>query len=204
MSALEIFDCEQGSPQWFACRAGIPTASEFATVMASGRGGGPSVTRRKYMLSLIGEVMTGECAESYANGHMERGKAMEPDARAMYAFMKDREPKTVGFMRRGRSGASPDSLIGDDGLLEIKTKLPHLQLECILDGRLPPEHKAQCQGQLWISGRQWLDFASYWPKLPLFCVRVERDDNYIAQIKVSVDDFLGEMDQLILKIKEAA
>jgi YqaJ-like viral recombinase domain len=201
MAELEIFDCEQGSEAWFACRAGLPTASEFATVMASGKGGGESKTRRKYMLTLIGEVLTGAVVEGYTNAHMERGKAMESDARDMYAFMTSTEPKSVGFMRRGRAGASPDSLIDDQGLLEIKTKLPHLQLECLLDGRLPPEHLAQVQGQLWISGRQWLDFCSYWPGLPLFRIRVSRDEAYIARIKVAVDEFLGEMDQLITKFK---
>jgi hypothetical protein len=170
--------------------------------MAEGRTkGSPSVTRRKYMLTLIGEIMTEECVEGYSNDHMDRGKTMEDDARAMWAFMTDQEPTAVGFLRRGRVGASPDSLVGTDGLLEIKTKLPHLQLECILQNRLPPEHVAQCQGQLWVSGRQWLDFVSFWPKLPLFRVRVERDEPYIAKLKVAVDDFLAEMDQLIVKLR---
>jgi hypothetical protein len=198
---LEIFNCEQGSPEWYACRAGIPTASEFATVMASGRGA-ESKTRRKYLLTLIAERLTGQCVEGYSNGHMERGKAMEGDARDLYAFMTNLEPQPVGFMRRGRAGASPDSLIGESGLLEIKTKLPHLQLECLLGDKLPPEHKAQCQGQLWISGREWLDFVSYWPGLPLFRKRVERDEPYIAEIQVAVAEFLGEMDRLVELIKQ--
>lgn len=198
---LQIFDCEQGNPDWHACRAGIPTASEFATVMASGRGGGESKTRRKYMLTLIGQRLTGKVEEGYTNGHMERGKEMEAEARDLYSMVADIEPQRVGFMRRGDAGASPDSLVGNDGLLEIKTKLPHLQLECILADQLPSEHKAQCQGQLWISGRQWVDFVSYWPGLRLFKKRVHRDEAYIAQIKVAVDEFNSELLELLEKVK---
>jgi hypothetical protein len=190
---LQIIDCEQGSAEWFAARAGIPTASEFATVVAKGRGGADSKTRRAYMMKLIGERLTGQPMESYSNVHMERGKVMEDEARDLYAMLRDCEPQRVGFMRRGEAGASPDALIGTDGLLEIKTKAPHLQIETLLANRLPPDHIAQVQGQLWISGREWVDFVSYWPGLPLFVTRVPRDEQYIATLKVEVADFLAEM-----------
>lgn len=190
---LQVFDCPQGSTEWYAARAGIPTASKFATVMAKGRGGAESKTRRKYMLQLIGERLTGQPMESFSNDHTERGKAMEAEARDLYAMVRGVEPQQVGFMRRGNAGASPDSLVGADGLLEVKTKLPDIQIETLLANRLPPEHVAQVQGQLWISGRQWVDFVSYWPGLPLFVTRVHRDETYIATIKVEVDEFLAEM-----------
>jgi hypothetical protein len=199
---LQIINCEQGSPEWFAARAGIPTASEFATVMAKGKGGADSKTRRTYMLKLIGERLTGQPMESFSNVHMERGKAMEDEARDLYAMVSGNDPQPVGFMRRGEAGASPDSLIDTDGLLEVKTKLPHLQIEVLLAKRLPPEHVAQVQGQLWISGRSWLDFVSYWPGLPLFTVRVQRDETYIATIKTEVDDFLGELAGVIAQLKD--
>lgn len=207
---LQIFNCEQGSEDWIACRLGIPTASEFATVMAKGKGGGDSKTRRTYMLKLAGERLTQQRMYSYSNDHMERGKEMEAEARDLYAMVSDVEPVQVGFLRRGDAGASPDSLIGDAGLLEIKTKLAHLQLECLLDDELPPEHKAQCQGQLWIAEREWVDFCSYWPGLPLFRHRVYRDEAYIKQIATAVDAFNAEMLELISKVngysqrKEAA
>ena len=195
-----IFDCEQGTPEWFACRLGIPTASEFGTVMASGRGGGPSVTRRKYMLQLIGERLTGEVADSYTNAHMERGKAMEDQARKVYAFEAGVEPRRIGFIRNGDMGASPDSLIDKDGMVELKTKLPHLHLEALLENRLPPEHKPQVQGQLLVAEREWCDFVSYWPKLRPLIVRVYRDEKYIselaAHIKVFNDELLALMAQL--------
>jgi hypothetical protein len=199
---LEIYDCEQGSPEWFACRLGIPTASEFATVMASGRGGGESKTRRKYLLTLIGERLTGQIAPGFSNDHMERGKVMEDEARDLYAMVAEVEPQRIGFMRRGDAGASPDSLVGDKGLLEIKTKLPHLQLECLLDEKLPAEHAKQIQGQLWISGREWCDLVCYWPALPPFIKRVERDERAIAEIKIAVEDFNAELQALMGQLEK--
>jgi hypothetical protein len=200
MSELRIYDCAQNSPEWHEARRGIPTASKFADVLAKGQG----LTRRKYLLTLAGEILTGECAEGFSNAHTERGHAMEDDARQLFAFAHDAEPVRVGFMRRGRTGASPDSLIGSDGLLEIKTKLPHLQLDCLEKGKLPPEHVAQVQGQLLVSGRQFCDFVSYWPRMPLFHIRVERDDAYIAKLAQEVDDFLGELDAIVSKYQEKA
>ena len=200
MSDLQIFDCEQGSPEWFACRLGIPTASRFKDVLARGQG----LTRKKYLYTLAGEILTGERAESYANDHMERGKEMEAEAREMYAFQTGRDPVQVGFMRRGDVGCSPDALIGDDGLLEIKTKLPALHLEVLERGTLPPEHVAQVQGQLLISGRAWCDFVSYWPKLPLFVCRVERDDAYIATLAAEVEAFNQELRAMVCKYQELA
>lgn len=200
MSELVIFDCDQNSDAWLAARMGIPTASEFSTVLAKGRGGGESVTRRKYLFTLAAQIITGEYVQTWAgNEHTERGHAMEDEARQFYAFQRDTDPQRIGFMRRDRAGASPDSIIGDDGLLEIKTKLPHLHLEVLEQDRLPPEHVAQVQGQLWVSGRAYCDFVSYWPKLPLFVKRVERDEEYIAKLAQSIADFNGELDAIVSK-----
>jgi hypothetical protein len=198
---MQIIECDQGSEEWLRARMGIPTASEFATVMASGRGGGESKTRKTYMLKLAGEVLTGEPMDCHSNAHMERGKAMEPEARDLYAFMKDVEPQLVGFIRNGPKGRSPDSLIGNDGATEIKTKLAHLQIDCLLSGDLPPEHKAQCQGVLWVAEREWIDFVSYWPGLPLFIVREHRDEEYIAKLSAAVDQFNHELAQMVDRIR---
>lgn len=196
MTDLQIFDCEQNSADWFAARRGIPTASEFSTVLAKGQG----ITHRKYLLTLAGQILTGEVVQAWAgNEHTERGHAMEDDARRLYAFQCDAEPERVGFMRRGRAGASPDSLVASDGLLEVKSKLPHIQLEVLEQNRLPPEHVAQVQGQLWISGRAYCDFVSYWPKLPLFVIRVERDEAYIAKLAQAVADFNDELSAIVAK-----
>lgn len=194
---IEVFDCEQGSPEWFQCRAGIPTASMFATVMAKGEG----KTRGRYLRELAGEILTGEMAESYTNGHMDRGKLMEDEARATYAFIQDAEVRRVGFIRNGSKGASPDSLIGNDGGLEIKTALPHIQIERLERDRLPPEHKAQVQGGLWVAEREWWDFVSFWPKLPMLKVRVWRDEPYIKELAAEVDHFNEELAALVDRIR---
>lgn len=194
---MEIFNCEQGTDEWFACRAGIPTASMFATVMAKGEG----KTRAKYMRELAGEIITGECAESFSNGHMDRGKAMEDDARRLYAFLADVEPEIVGFIRSGNKGASPDSLIGDNGGLEIKTALPHIQIDRLERDRLPPEHVAQVQGGLWVAEREWWDFVSFWPKLPMLKVRVVRDEEYIKAMSDEIDRFNDELAALVERIR---
>jgi hypothetical protein len=198
--------CDQGSPEWFLARAGIPTASEFSTVMAKGKDGGRSVTRRKYMLQLLGERLTGEVAESYSNAHMERGKVMEAEARDLYLFRTDAEHRLAGTFINDElgAGASPDIVIGPRGGAEIKTKLPHLQLELLLTGGLPAEHKAQVQGQLLVTEWDWIDFVSYWPKLPLHVVRVERDEPYLTTLRQALADFNGELAALAQKFQEAA
>ena len=195
---LEVFDCEQGMDEWFAARCGVITASEFATVLAKGRSGGESVTRRKYLLTLAYERIAGEVAEKWeGNRHTERGKIMEEEARLAYSFRADVEPQQIGFMRRLNIGASPDSLIGEDGLLEIKTKLPHLQLDVLEKNRLPPEHVAQVQGQILVSGRMWCDFVSYWPGLPLFVTRVQRDGEYIGKLSDALVEFDREINDYV-------
>lgn len=197
----EIVSCDQNTDTWFRARMGIPTASEFATVMAKGKGGGDSKTRQTYLYKLAGEIITGEPMESYSNAHMERGKAMEDEARSLYEFMADVECERVGFIRSGRKGASPDSLVGNAGMVEIKTKLPHLMVETILRGEFPPEHKAQCQGQLWVAEREWIDIAVYWPGMPLFVTRATRDEDFIKQLSEAVDAFNEELDSIVARVR---
>jgi hypothetical protein len=195
---MQIIECEQGSPEWFAARAGLPTASEFSTIMAKGKDGGQSVTRLTYMRKLAGEILTGEPMENYTNAHMERGRVMEDEARDLYAFMTDCEPQRVGFIRNGDKGCSPDSLIGANGGLEIKSALAHIQIERLSRGDLPPEHRAQVQGSIWVAEREWWDFVSYGgAKLPLFVHRVPRDDGYIATIAGAVAKFNDELAALV-------
>lgn len=198
---LEIINCEQGTEEWFRARMGIPTASEFSTVLASGRGGGESKTRRTYMLKLAGEIITGELQESYTNAHMERGKVMEDEARSFYAFMNDAEPERVGFVRNGPKGCSPDSLIGTNGALEIKTALPHILADLILKDAFPPEHKAQTQGVLWVAEREWIDLVVYWPKMPRFVKRAFRDEAYIKDLSAGVDQFNAELQETVERLR---
>lgn len=195
---MEIFNCEQNTPEWFEARRGIATASQFATVMAKGEG----KTRRTYMMKLAGEIITGEPMESFSNEHTERGHKMEDEARDLYAFQTGAQLERVGFIKSGRAGASPDSLIGADGGAEIKTKLPHLLGELILKDEFPPEHRAQVQGTLWISKRQWWDIAVYWPGMPLFVKRLHRDEAFIQKLATEVDRFNAELDDVVSQIRQ--
>lgn len=194
---IQIVECEQNSPQWYAARLGIPTASMFATVMAVGVKGGKSLTRIAYLNKLAGEILTGEPMENYVSADMERGKLMEDEARDLYTFETGAEPQRVGFVRNGEKGASPDSLIGESGGLEIKSAAAHIQVARLLDGGLPSEHKAQVQGSLWVCEREWWDFCSYCPKLPLLRVRVTRDEDYIKKLANEVDLFNTELRQTV-------
>jgi hypothetical protein len=204
---MEIFhDIQQGTPEWFAVRLGTPSASQFKTVMARGRGEGVSLTRTKYMRQLAGERLTGQPMETYSNGAMERGKAMEAEARDYYAFMKDCDPVQVGFVRNGDGdnlyGCSPDALVGDDGLLEIKTAKPDVLIEWIERGTLPPEHRSQVQGQMWGCEREWCDFIGYWPRMPKFIIHVERDGSYIDKLATAVAEFNAELSELVERLRK--
>lgn len=196
-----IHDCEQNTEAWHRARLGLPTASMFATVQARGKGGGESLTRKTYLLKLAGEILTGQPMANFSNAQMERGHAMEDEARERYAFEHDAEPIKVGFISNGRKGCSPDSLLDANGLLEIKTKEAHLLIEALLRDDAPPEHKAQCQGQLWVAEREWIDLAIYWPKLPLVVHRAYRDEAYLKSLGASVDEFNAELDEMVAKVR---
>lgn len=199
---IQIHEVVQGTPEWFACRAGKATASMFATVMAQGRGGAESATRKTYMLRLAGEIITGEPEETYSNDHMKRGQVMEAEARERYVFDRDAELQLVGFISNGRMGASPDALIvGSRGALEVKTKIPSRLIDCILRDDAPPEHKAQCQGLLLVGELEWTDLAMYWPKMPFPIRRIVRDDLYITNLRGEIDRFNDELDALVERVR---
>lgn len=198
---MQIVNCEQGTPDWYAARMGIVTASEFKTIIGVKKDAREKVTRDTYMRKLAGERLTGEPMYSYVNGDMERGKAQEDEARNMYAFMTDTEPLRVGFIKNYDAGCSPDSLIGTTGGLEIKSAQAHIQIERLLRSELPPEHKAQVQGNLWLAERDYWDFVSFCPKLPLFVRRVPRDEGYIANLAGAVKAFNEELDALVASIR---
>ena len=197
MTAVIYRDLDQNTDEWRALRAGIVTASELKSVIAKGEG----KVRKAYMLRLAGERLTGVPADTYENNHMIRGREIEAEARELYCFTHEIEVKRVGFIRNGDVGVSPDGLIGDDGLAEIKSKLPHLQIECLLRDDLPPEHRAQVQGAMWIAEREWLDFVSYWPALPLCVRRQYRDETYIQMLSDEVARFNDELAQVVEKIR---
>lgn len=200
--AMTIIDCDQNSPEWYQARLGLPTASMFATIMAKGKDGGASKTRRDYLHKLAGEIVTGEPMEAFSNEHTERGKVMEDEARDLYSMQYNIEPVRVGFVLSGDKGCSPDSLLGDNGGLEIKTALPHIQIERLRKGTLPPEHRHQVQGNIWLCERKWWDFVSYCPRLPLFVLRVERDDGFIAEMSGAITKFNAELAETVEFVRQ--
>lgn len=206
---VEILDgFEQNSPEWLQARIGLCTASNFATIMASGKDGGDSKTRTKLLYQMAGEILCGEPAETYSNASMQRGSDMEAEAREHYARTNFAEIRRVGFVRRtlptGRLvGCSPDALVGDDGVLEIKTMKPELLIELALRGAagFPTQHRHQCQGALWVTGRQWCDLLIFYrgmPVAPKF--RIDRSDAHIKEISDAVEIFDYELRRLVEKI----
>jgi hypothetical protein len=196
---LETFDfLEQGSEDWLKIRAGLATASEFQNLMRAN--GKDSKTRRTYQNRLAAEIITGEPTPTYTNADMERGKEWEPEARNLYSMLTGRDLKQIGFMRRGRVGCSPDSLIeGEKVALEVKTQKAELLIDRhreIGDG-VPPEYYAQCQGIIWIADLDAVDLMVYSRKLPVWIRTVHRDQPYIDKLASEVDEFLVELDQLV-------
>lgn len=198
-----ISDIEQGSEEWLALRFGWITASKFKDVIAGGQG----KTRMAYMRQLAAETITGERIDSYSNEYMEWGTETEPQARAMYELENAVNVDQISFIKHDsiRAGCSPDGLIGNDGLIEIKCPKTTTQIETFLSGKMPPSHKAQVQGQLWISEREWTDFVSFDPRIngssSYFCVRVYRDEAYIKTLEEGVKAFENELKEMVGMLK---
>ncbi len=195
----KFFDCDQGSDEWHQLRCGLATTSDFNIIL---RDGATSKTYKEHKLKKVGEILTGMPCENYTNFHHERGKQYEPMAREDYIFYHpDPEPHRVGFVTNEYAGCSPDSLIGTEGGLEIKTMLPHLFLDVLLKQEFPSQFKAQCQGGMWVCAREWWDLVIYWPGLPLYVKRIHRDDAYIARLESAVRQFNDEVAAIVEQIR---
>lgn len=194
-----IPNLEQGSPEWFAARAGRATASCFSDVMAKGQG----KTRASYLRKLIAERITGKVVETFKNRDTDRGQEQEPLACLSYEAHTDEPLERIGFIQHDNlmAGCSPDRLVTDKSKgVEVKCVLPHVQVETILSGAYPSEHKAQIHGGMWITGFEEWDFVSYSPDMPkhrrLYIYTVKRDEDYIKQLEAEVRRFLAEVDRL--------
>lgn len=201
---------EQRSPEWFAARIGKATASNFSDVLAKLKSGGEAASRKNYRARLVVERLTGRPLESYTNAAMQQGIDREPMARLAYEAETGNMVEEVGFIAHPtlEAGASPDGLIGTNGLQEIKcpqlaTHLDYLNLDAE-----PPEYTAQIQGQLWICGREWTDFVSFNPDFPehlqLIVRRIHRDDAFIAKLAAEVAQFLDEVQTEVERWRIAA
>ena len=200
-----ITEIEQGSADWQALRLAIVTMSELDCLLVSGKGeAGFGVSAFSYMNQLIGERITGEAAElPFTTRATERGHELEGKARDLYIAQEGAELSQCAIIMNHGCGYSPDALAGNDGLLEIKTKLPKFQVDVILSGEVPKEHVAQCQGGLWVSEREWIDFVSYWPGMPMFVKRMHRDEAMIDRIAERVATFYELLEARMEKVLAA-
>ena len=201
---IELMD--QGSDEWFAIRIGKVTASRVADVLAKTKSG-YSASRDNYMAQLVCERLTGQKAEGFTNAAMQHGTETEPLARAAYEALKDVLVDEVGFVPHPTiqmAGASPDGLVGDDGLLEIKCPNTATHIDTLLSETVPTKYYTQMQFQLACTGRKWCDFVSFDNRLPeelqLFIKRVPRDDTYIKLMEAEIVQFIAELDDKINKL----
>lgn len=198
---------EQGTPEWFSVRLGKATASRISDLIATTKGGW-GASRKNYAAQLIAERLTGTPADTFSSPAMQWGTTTEPEARRVYSFREDVDVVEVGFIDHpsiAMSGASPDGLVGEEGLVEIKCPNTATHIDTLLGQCVPSKYVTQIQWQLACTGRAWCDFASYDPRLPesmrLFVQRLHRDDAEIARLEAYVIDFLGEVDETVAKLR---
>jgi putative phage-type endonuclease len=203
----------QGTPEWFAERLGRVTASRLADVLAKTKTG-YSASRANYMTQLVLERITKTRAESYSNAAMEWGVTQEPFARAAYEAHTGQMVEEVGFIQHPDiedAGASPDGLVGDDGMVEIKCPSSSTALECWLihaQGGNPVDAKyyAQMQFQMRCADRSWVDYVVFDPRMPvkaqLFIYRVQRNAEFLKIAEDEVITFLTEVDIKVAALKQ--
>jgi putative phage-type endonuclease len=198
---------DQRSPEWFAARLGKVTGSRVSDLMAKTKSG-YSASRANYMAELICERLTGEQADRFQNAAMQHGTDTEPQARSAYEFMTDRAVVETGFTIHPTIdcfGASPDGLIGADGLLEIKCPNTATHIDTLLTETVPAKYITQMQAQMACTGRAWCDFFSFDPRLPsdlqMWVARVPRDPAFITDMEAEIAAFLTELDAKVSALR---
>jgi putative phage-type endonuclease len=201
---------EQRTSDWRAARLGKATSSRIADIVARTKSG-YSTSRANYAAQLVCERLTGVATETYQSSAMAWGIEKEPEARRLYAFEQDVTVRSAGFLDHptlAMSGASPDGLVGEDGLVEIKCPITATHLDTVLGRSIPGKYLSQMQWQLAVSGRRWCDFVSYDPRLPadlrLFVQRVPRNAILIGALEREVERFLAEVEATIAKLRGIA
>jgi len=199
---------DQRSPEWYAARLGKVTASRVADVVAKTKTG-YSTSRANYMAQLICERLTGVQGESYSSAAMQWGTDTEPMARSAYENFSGALVMETGLVPHQTipmAAASPDGLIGSDGLVEIKCPITATHIETLLGQSTPGRYVTQMQWQMACTGRKWCDFVSFDPRMPesmqLFVERIARNDETISLLEREVMMFLGELDEKVGQLKE--
>ena len=206
-------ETQQRTDDWFSARCGLVTASRIADLTARTKSGWSS-SRERYMGQLVVERLTQRPMDSYQNAAMQRGIELEPAAIAAYEALRLCVVEPVGFLLHPNitlAGASPDGLVGDDGLVEVKCPETHTHLDTLVADSKPRRdpvqgrYRLQMQWQMAVTGRAWCDYVSFDDRVPehlqLFVTRVERDDALIAELEGKVMDFLEELDERIESLR---
>lgn len=204
MSDLDLI---QGSDAWLEARVGSLGASRIAEAVARTKTGW-GASRANLMAEMVAERLTGTPADRFTNAAMQWGTEKEPEARAAYEFLTDVDVALVGIVRHPSidgTHASPDGLVGEDGLVEIKAPNTATHIDTLLGQKVPEKYVTQMQWQMACTGRRWCDFASYDPRLPeamrLFVKRVERDDALIATLEKDIAAFLAELAEKVTSLR---
>jgi len=189
---MKILNVEQGSLEWLDARLGIPTASQFDRIITP-KSRKPSASRATYRAEILAEWLMGQPLDWGTTAYMDRGTELEAEARRYYVFERDVEVEQVGFIVRadGMVGGSPDGLVGDDGILEIKCPGPAQHVRYMLGE--DPDYIGQVQGYMYLTGRKWADILSYHPDLPKVIHRIERDEEYLAALVPVLDAFIEQL-----------
>ncbi|MFC5067314.1 lambda exonuclease family protein [Flaviflagellibacter deserti] len=197
----------QGTAEWLRERCGKVTASRIADLVARTKTGW-AAARINYLAELIAERLSGQPTEGYVSPAMKWGQDCEVEARRAYEFFTDQDVTEVGFVPHPMivmSGASPDGLVGEDGLVEIKAPNTATHLEILATRTVPSRYVTQMMWQMACTDRQWCDFVSYDPRLPahmrLFVQRVDRDERMIEDLEQAVREFLGELDVKVMSLE---
>jgi putative phage-type endonuclease len=202
MIKQDCLNIEQGSDEWKLARLGYVTASNIDAVMAKGKG----ISRKNYLNKVVAERLSGLAGESYSNSAMEWGVQTEPLARIAYEVSRETLVEQIGFYKHPTIqfvGVSPDGLVGDDGLVEIKCPNTTTHIDYIDNGKVPSEYYKQIQCQLWVTGRQWCDFISFDPRIKrkLFVIRANRDEELIKEMEAEVLLFLQDVQNLYVRLE---
>lgn len=197
----------QGTEEWRALRLGKVTASRVADVVARTKTGW-GASRANYAAELVAERLTGFAVEGYVNAAMQHGINTEAEARAAYEFRTDLTVTEIAFIEHpniAMTGASPDGLVGEDGMLELKCPNTATHIETLRSGAVPGKYETQMQWQMACSGRKWCDFVSYDPRLPesmrLFVKRIPRDEKRISALETEVTTFLAEIEATVADLR---
>jgi putative phage-type endonuclease len=204
---MRLIDCEQNTPEWHAARCGRVTASRIADIMRKTKTG-VSKMRQTYAGELVAERLSGIQQETFVSKPMQWGKDTEDTAREVYGFLHNVVPARIGFVVHPgfeMAGASPDSLVGDDGQIEIKCPNSSTHIETLEGAEIDPDYMKQMQWGMACTGRAWCDFVSFDPRFPpamqMAVRRVERDRDLILELETEVAKFLAEVDAMVQRLR---